>query len=275
MPIDSICSGCGKTLRVDDEFAGRKARCPVCGSIYSVVSPAQDSDALRTKSTNLQLEKKPDPFAPTWNDLPTQELIHPSTPSIQPTQTIQGGVASSLAPSGDRFFVRPPDGTVYGPVDQVAVMRWLQEGRLNNESHIKRENETQWLGIPAWLFQIKQNANPIVERSRVDSGLSKNPFGSAPVSANQSAGYAQPGNGIWILILGIFSWILCPTLFGSFACSTIAIIMAKNEIANIRSGRTPESQRMMALTGMWLSIINICCALGAIVFVIIISIISP
>jgi hypothetical protein len=172
-------------------------------------------------------------------------------------------------------LVRPPDGAVYGPVDQAAVLRWLQEGRLNNESHIKQVNDSQWIGVPAWLFQIKQSSNPIVGTDQPGKGASQNPFGSAPVSANQSAGYAHPGNGIWILVLGIFSWILCPTLFGSFACSTIAIIMAKSELANIKSGRTPESQRMMALTGMWLSIINLCCVVGAVVFVIFVAIVSP
>jgi hypothetical protein len=33
MPVEFSCSGCGKLLRVPDEFAGKQARCPQCGAI--------------------------------------------------------------------------------------------------------------------------------------------------------------------------------------------------------------------------------------------------
>lgn len=36
MAIETICKGCAKKLRVADEFAGRKARCPDCKTVYTV-----------------------------------------------------------------------------------------------------------------------------------------------------------------------------------------------------------------------------------------------
>ena len=33
MPIEFQCSGCGKTLRVQDEHAGESAKCPECDTI--------------------------------------------------------------------------------------------------------------------------------------------------------------------------------------------------------------------------------------------------
>ena len=36
MPIETICKGCARKLRVDDEYAGRRARCPHCRTIYDV-----------------------------------------------------------------------------------------------------------------------------------------------------------------------------------------------------------------------------------------------
>ncbi len=36
MPIETICQNCARKLRVDDEFAGRKARCPHCKTVYTV-----------------------------------------------------------------------------------------------------------------------------------------------------------------------------------------------------------------------------------------------
>lgn len=39
MPIESICQGCQKRLRVADEHAGKLARCPHCQAIYKVPQP--------------------------------------------------------------------------------------------------------------------------------------------------------------------------------------------------------------------------------------------
>ena len=43
MPIETICQTCARKLRVADEFAGKKARCPQCGTIYVV--PGQPESA--------------------------------------------------------------------------------------------------------------------------------------------------------------------------------------------------------------------------------------
>jgi hypothetical protein len=42
MQIESKCPGCGRTLRVAAEHAGKSARCPVCSTIYQVA--AKDGD---------------------------------------------------------------------------------------------------------------------------------------------------------------------------------------------------------------------------------------
>ena len=44
MPIEALCPGCGRKLRVADEHAGRQARCPMCQAIYTVPAPG---DAVR------------------------------------------------------------------------------------------------------------------------------------------------------------------------------------------------------------------------------------
>ena len=38
MPIEMQCAGCGQRIRVGDEHAGKKARCPACGTISQVPS---------------------------------------------------------------------------------------------------------------------------------------------------------------------------------------------------------------------------------------------
>src|SRR5438477_8429795 len=41
MPITFDCA-CGKTLRVNDDLAGRKARCPACQAVVDIPAPAAD-----------------------------------------------------------------------------------------------------------------------------------------------------------------------------------------------------------------------------------------
>src|SRR6188474_2034383 len=42
MPIVFRCIRCQKTLRVGDEAAGKKARCPDCGTIQDVVTSSSE-----------------------------------------------------------------------------------------------------------------------------------------------------------------------------------------------------------------------------------------
>ena len=58
MPIETVCQGCAAKLRVPDEFAGRKARCPNCRTVYTVpesVSP-QRTDAATSERWRLRTE---------------------------------------------------------------------------------------------------------------------------------------------------------------------------------------------------------------------------
>jgi phage FluMu protein Com len=67
MPIEMRCTGCGQTLRVADEHAGKKARCPSCGTIAEVPSPGSP------------VETAPPP-AP-----PSSPSSSPFAPDYQPT----------------------------------------------------------------------------------------------------------------------------------------------------------------------------------------------
>lgn len=51
MPIETICPGCSRKLRVGDEFAGKQARCPVCNEIYSVRGEAGPAARVQDEKT--------------------------------------------------------------------------------------------------------------------------------------------------------------------------------------------------------------------------------
>jgi hypothetical protein len=46
MPIELTCCGCRKHLRVRDEVAGKRVRCPACGATVSVPSPITEEPAV-------------------------------------------------------------------------------------------------------------------------------------------------------------------------------------------------------------------------------------
>ena len=100
-------------------------------------------------------------------------------------------------------------------------------------------------------------------------------FGSAPVATNQSAGYARAGNGGVVLALGIVSWVLCFTVLGALICATVAVVLGIKELAHIREGRSPQSDRLMVLFGLWLGILNLVAVLASLIVIIAIAILNP
>ena len=105
MAIESECEGCGVQLRVADEHAGRQARCPQCGILYTV--PPQSAPA----ST-----------APLSPDVPDD-----------PSESSQTG-----------WYVQTPEGESYGPVEKDVLDRWTTEGRVTAQSQLRPSDSAKW-----------------------------------------------------------------------------------------------------------------------------------
>ena len=158
---------------------------------------------------------------------------------------------------------------MYGPTDRQTVLDWIAQGRLDDSCHIRQSNSEQWIGLPAWSFQSKQQdplANPYSVGTVGPAQNESLPFKPAPNSLNQSAGYARSGNGIVVLILGIGSWILCPTFIGALICAIFAIVLGLNELKRVRQGISPVSNRTPTMFGLWLGIINLVVLFGILSF---------
>jgi len=164
-----------------------------------------------------------------------------------------------------KYFVRTPNTMVYGPSERESVLDWIAQGRLDDTCHIREETSEQWIGIAAWRFQTRNVRNPIANPSFQNA----NAFGSVPATSIQSTGYPKAGNGNVVLVLGLVSWLLCPTGIGSWVCSILAIYFATIELEKMRNGLSPSKERAIVLIGMWLGILNLVAwVLGFIVLVI-------
>jgi len=93
MPISFQC-GCGRTLRVKDELAGRKVRCPECSTILAV--PKSDTEFhvtdVSVAATPSDVEKEPD-----WEEseapIPVLEDVVAQNPSRPVQQASEPGLS--------------------------------------------------------------------------------------------------------------------------------------------------------------------------------------
>jgi hypothetical protein len=202
MPIETKCPGCGRGLRVDDQYAGRQARCPVCNTIYVV--PGGDAPA--------------------------------------PEQGLSEG-------SG-RWYMRTPEGRVYGPVSKLELDRWLSEGRISVECSLREGEEAQWrsadefYGVLSAASQRQASpGSPFVERaggspaaSAASAGATRTAFGTSSTGV-----YYTPHRGGLILAFGIMGWVFSCPIF-----SVMAWVMGNSDLREMRSGRMDS--RGMGLT---------------------------
>ena len=106
MPLEFQCVECRKTLRVADGTAGRKARCPDCGTIQDV--PGPELNAHREAET------------PVWSE-PTG-----GSPFSDPSNTASGAVGTENPYQSPQADAPPP----FAPRFTMPVPRHIVEARV-------------------------------------------------------------------------------------------------------------------------------------------------
>jgi ribosomal protein S27E len=101
MSIEMQCAGCGQRIRVGDEHAGKKARCPACGTITLVPAGGEPAETVE----DLRPEKPAEnPFAKTGTPFGTGPAGHVGVPNPHTAPTAgsrlkphRGGLILTLA----------------------------------------------------------------------------------------------------------------------------------------------------------------------------------
>ena len=107
MSIDTICQGCARKLRVADKFAGKKARCPDCKTVYVVPAKRESSHEVReeTPASSVSPEQ--------WTlRTETGDEYGPVAKSVLDAWLSQGRITS-------RCFVRREDSSSYQPAAAI------------------------------------------------------------------------------------------------------------------------------------------------------------
>mgnify|MGYP003877175791 CR=1 FL=1 len=113
MPIQVVCTGCKKTLRVADKHAGKRAKCPNCQQVIEI--PAASGDAESPAAMH------------------DRGLQSPS--STSPKQ--ESG-------SSDQWYVQTESGEQFGPISRNELDVWVSEGRVDSSCQVLQEHWDQW-----------------------------------------------------------------------------------------------------------------------------------
>jgi hypothetical protein len=244
MAIETTCQGCQKLLRVGDQHAGKTARCPSCGTIYTVPAHTANSPS----------------------EIGGYAYASPTPP----------GFSSPDSPSkpGERWLVKTAGGLSYGPVPKSELDRWLVEGRITPDSFLQREGNFTWEPADEVYPQLRMPpAKPGASPFAATSYDGKNPFADQFATANP---YTSPSGG------GAYQWpgrsslwrephrggtVLALAIVGLFFCDilpVIAIIMAIVDLNKMGSGTMDPSGRGLTIAGLVIAILKLLLTAGII-----------
>ena len=217
MPIETICQTCARKLRVADEFAGKKARCPQCGTIYVVPGSVVPASVV-----------------------PSQ--VVPSQPELR-----AGALDETLyrpRPDDEKWQVRTPDNRVYGPVPKSELDQWVAEGRVPAEASLQSESAAYWRPA-AEVFPHLRHSAPLQ--------AAMNPFAEQPLEspfAVPARPHSRPHRGVLILIFAILGWVACPIF------APVAWIMGQSDVRDMRHGLMDDSGLSLTQAGLVLGMIE-------------------
>ncbi len=234
MAIETTCAGCGKTLAVGDEFAGRQARCPACGQIYTV-----------------PLTPVAGPLTPAAGPLTQPAAGPPDLPDLSNTSDAFTGssadrLGSTSAAAGStgaaaQFWMITPEQAQYGPVDRANLNRWFSEGRVGPGYQIRQGEFGPWQSAEYFRPQANPtSANPYAATSSYPTG-----------PASTLGGYLNADQSSTVLVLGILAWFVCPI------CGLVAWIMGHNGLKDMAAGRMDPSNRGIMQAGYYLGMAQI------------------
>ena len=116
MLISFTCENCGKHIRLEDRFRGRRGRCSQCGHVMRIPAPAAEALASPTPEKPLASADEP-PQAP------ERAPFRISPPEMRPNVHRQQPIHSEPARAGEPSVQSPvgPHGSVFGLASPLAA----------------------------------------------------------------------------------------------------------------------------------------------------------
>lgn len=204
MPINVQCENCDRRLRVGDNLAGKRIKCPQCQSVITVSVAAAEEILPKIETDKKKGAEKPAAPAPTIS-INTEKSKSPSVAAgKQKTPETPAKKESDFKPvvekkvekkpaspapkepdpvpektAGESYYVKTEEGEYYGPVPKEDLDEWVVEGRLGEECQLLLDGTDQWL----WASDIF----PELAKAHSDSQSSGFSLGDADDEADTVA----------------------------------------------------------------------------------------
>lgn len=218
------CPECGQHLNVPDGHHGSRVRCPKCSAIFSIGGEAESPSTASSQGN------------PADNPVPTRVIE-----SLLPWSNEQD------APTPQQqvlWELKINDGRVFGPVDRFALDQWVSEGRVGQDSWLRRSTDREW--------QPAQTVFPFLRTRPFDA--SPGPSRGAPQRTRNtnSSGpvYVEGHRGFTVFLLGIFG-------FCCLITALIAIVMAAIDLPKMKAGTMDPQGEYLTMVGLVLALVSL------------------
>lgn len=216
-----------------EQYAGRKARCPECGYVYTVPeAPGAAGGNSATAATNSSSER-------------------PLSGPARAAST--SGAVAQPSSAADSWYLKTPEGQIFGAVDRAELGQWVQEGRVSEDCQLRRGEYGSWTDAAKIFPQLAQ---PAYQPRQPSGAAYANPY-AQPATSQPSVGssfgggrYVRPDRGGLILTFAILGWFFCPIF------SVMAWSMGSNDINQMRSGLMDNRGMGLTQAGQILGMIH-------------------
>lgn len=222
MGIEISCNGCGSTLRVADEHAGKQARCPKCLQIQIIPIPEGNPDSGR--------------------------------PEQSPAQSNYSAPSSGL--DQGNWYVKIPSGETYGPAEKSELFQWASEGRLTADCFVRNSLQGDWVPASDVVPSTSGTTSTSTSSSYTSAPVNpSNPYQSPTINTAyarpQRTAYAESHRGGMILAFGILTWFTGCPIFG-----ILAWVMGADDLKKMARGSMDSSGRDMTYAGHLMGMIH-------------------
>ncbi|MBC8873060.1 MAG: DUF4339 domain-containing protein [Planctomycetes bacterium] len=191
-------------------------------------------------------------------------------PACNTIYVVPGGEATpetSAADTDDLWYMKTPEGQVYGPVSKGELDRWLSDGRISAECTLRTEDESDWRPADEFYGVLTPRPRGPVARAAPAGPVPTRPAAQTAPSWRADS-YSVPHRGGMILVFGILSWVFSCPIF-----SVMAWVMGSSDLREMRAGRMDSRGMGMTQAGHILGLIYtllwiVVLVIGMLVFVI-------
>lgn len=163
------------------------------------------------------------------------EEIHPL--QIPNAGEITANVVMASQQQTRMFYLRIPEGSIHGPVEEADLRRWVIEGRVDHRCEIRASQEERWVASDIWFPVLRLP-------SSVTAG---SPFQGALTSSQGDSKSRVPHRGVVILLLGALGMIAACPIF-----SLMAWGMASADLAEMQDGKMDKTGYGLTILGYYL-----------------------